>query len=897
MVPGLDIAQPVSSEQNVTVATPALPLTPPGANQEDPNDNLPTPRKLESRSDSQTAGMLTPRRPSKPPTPDVTPPRTHSSRRPPVSHSVNHSVSSKAESFQTAQENMCSDGDTETPIRPGRSRSQKSRQMVLSSRANAPQAPAAQLTYIKETPPSGSHRWSDTGYDTGYESNVPVWPANQVEGSPTPLPGKRKPSQKPEQSNGLKEPKKNTLDVHRLDASLLREKTLRDRVRDNHEVPESPSIERFREEIGWPTFDGLSQTDDAESRRLSGLSTTSTVEAMIIDSPKRAQRLLRHTEKRTSLRSASSPVTKSPTSTVSNPSSQQRLAHKAARISEENRRSISSDMSFFAKIAPGAPHASIDIIPVVVVPERRSSLKSGPNSHVSSQQGSQRSSRRPPVSSQGSGSMHVPRPRKQRTMSDSTSARSRDLDSRSRPFGRPVIPPRSSSLSAPTSRNNSRAASLTSASLHSHTQAMDLEIQKVDDHKPVSPPRDNILGIDVETSDLNDHLPVSPPRHNILADPAPFNRPPPAKITVKDEDEPKRQSWLVETPKIPVLTVSSEDVATLRPPSLPFTQWSIPSSSPGPIEIREATAVSLFAHNNRSLLLVDQRVPPPVQFVPHVPQARTFRAFHEATDASYEPHTPEMPIEPVTNNVISPLRNPRTPPEPPTSKPLPPIPVQDSRLERDLSRTSAQPVGCRPSIRRPWGGRPRSNSFTTMARSISMRSAHNRKAGLEMDSQEHPFWRPRGFWDGISTSPTKGNSARQSLQTPEEGIIINNSMGLPQQRITVEGPPAFARRSPEMRRLLHGMSSATQLNASHASLLDQAILRTGSPLYQNRFRVISRLGSHFQSLSLRSIRNRVRRRKQRRDERKRMARRENLKQSIGVPVYVGSSATNGVMIR
>jgi hypothetical protein len=35
------------------------------------------------------------------------------------------------------------------------------------------------------------------------------------------------------------------------------------------------------------------------------------LEAMIIDSPKRAQRILRHTEKRSSLRSASSPMTRS----------------------------------------------------------------------------------------------------------------------------------------------------------------------------------------------------------------------------------------------------------------------------------------------------------------------------------------------------------------------------------------------------------------------------------------------------------------------------------------------------------------------------------------------------------------------------------------------------------
>ncbi|KAJ5232177.1 hypothetical protein N7468_005133 [Penicillium chermesinum] len=784
-----DVAHPVSPERQATVATPAPPLTPPGANQEGIHDHEPTPRKLGSQPESQT-GMLTPRRPSKPPTPDVTPPRTHSRRRPPLSHSVHHSASSRADSFQTAQESMTSDGDTETPIRSAQDDSQKHKPAGLPQRQNAPPAPAARLTYTREAPPFAFAEWQ-----------------KPVDGSPTPLPGKRKQSRKHEYV--VKETPKETLDVQRLDASLMREKKLRDRVRDNQEIPESVSLERFREEIGWPTFDGLSQTDDPESRRLSDLSSTSTVSAMIIDSPKRAQRLLRHTEKRNSLRSASSPVTKSPTSTVSNPSSQPRLAHKAARICEQDRRSISSDISFSAKPTTTAPHASVDIIPVIVVPERRSSLKSGPNSYVSSKQSSQRSTQRPPVSSQGSGSIQVPRQR-QRTMSDSAPAPSQDQDSRSRPLGRPVIPPRSSSLSAPTSRNNSRAASLTSASLRSHNQAMDLESLKKDGRQPVSTLRHDALGIDMETPNVNDHQPVSPPRHNILAGSTTFDRPVTQPI-VKIEDDPQLQS-LREPPKMPALTLSSEDVATLRPPSLPFTQWSIPSTSPGPIEIREATAVTLFPHNNRSLLLVDQRVPPFDHFLPPGPQTHSFRAFYEAAEPPSEPHTPEPTFDPSATKFISPLRHPRTPPQPPVTKPLPPLPAPE-RLERKPSKATSQHVGRRPSVRRPWGGRPRSNSFTTMARSLSMRSAKNRKAGLEMNGQEHPFWRPRGFWEGISTSPPKGNSARQSLQTTEEGVIINNSLGLPQQRITIEGPSAMARRSPEMRRLLHGMSSASHLNA------------------------------------------------------------------------------------
>lgn len=169
-----------------------------------------------------------------------------------------------------------------------------------------------------------------------------------------------------------------------------------------------------------------------------------------------------------------------------------------------------------------------------------------------------------------------------------------------------------------------------------------------------------------------------------------------------------------------------------------------------------------------------------------------------------------------------------------------------------------------------------------------MRSAKNRTAGLEMDSNLHPFWRPRGFWDDIPGSPEKGRSARQSLNGPNDLLVVNNSLGLPQQRMIFDGPPSLARRSPEMKRVL-------DYNASRGSLVDRGMLR--SPLYQHRYAVIpqvTRWNLRLRSMSLRNVRNRLRRLRQRRDEKKRAARRETLKQSIGGPVYVASSATNGV---
>jgi hypothetical protein len=174
-----------------------------------------------------------------------------------------------------------------------------------------------------------------------------------------------------------------------------------------------------------------------------------------------------------------------------------------------------------------------------------------------------------------------------------------------------------------------------------------------------------------------------------------------------------------------------------------------------------------------------------------------------------------------------------------------------------------------------------------------MRSAKNRKAGIEMDSRLHPFWRPRGFWDDVPGSPQKEKSA---IHTPAEPGFVSNSLGLPQQRLIFEGPPALDRRSPEMKRFFNGLSSSAWYHASRGSLVDNdGILRAGSPLYQTRYRTLSRWGMRWRSFSVRSVRAQIRRVRQRREERKRAARRETLKQSIGGPVYVVSSATNGVV--
>ncbi|KAK4863583.1 hypothetical protein LT330_002361 [Penicillium expansum] len=871
IVPSIEVIQPVSPDQNGRhTATPSLPLTPPGVGHEELVLDERTPRKMNSSlSDIPTSGMLTPRRSSKPPTPDVTPPRTNSNKRPTLNQSNNFSSSSRADSFQTALENISSEEDMDTPVRMSQTTTQTPKQRRQPSKPPTSNGYLPQFPNIKRSPPSPSQQHSETEGDTGFESFDGHWAANPIDGSPTPLAGKRKSAQNHTQLAYNSTPERDVLDVKHLHASLMREKSRRDRVNGAHEVKASTSMEQFRENIGSSSPEGLARSSGPDARPLSVISSTSTVEAMIIDSPKRAQRMLRHTEKRSSLRSASSPITRSErTSYGSIPESQHRLIHKAARISDQDVRSGgTSEMSFSAKTSNSAIQPNIETINVVVIPERSSSLRSRPNSHASSKLGSHRSNRRPPTASTGRTNISE---QKKRIVSDSVSTRSRKTDSRGCAMGPPVIPPRASSLSAPTSRNNSRATSLTSNSLRSrpserpaipHRSSSLSAPTSRNNSRATSLTSDSLrshnLAIDLEVQKRREHQPVSPPRQNVLA-------------------SPDRRS-LLEAPNMHTLFASSDDMATLRPPSLPFTQGSIPSYSPGPIEIQEATAVSLFAHNNHSLLLVDPRV--------QAPSRAPFQALEISYDFPQPPRTPDNPSQTATFNVDSPLTNPRPPPKPPSTRPLPPLPLHDAQDEnKGLGRRWN-------SVRRTWSARPRSDSFNTIARSFSMKSAKNRTAGMEIDSRLYPFWRPRPFWEGVSGSPEKESSpTREALPRRAESLIVNNSLGLPQRRIIFDGPPALARRSPEMKRLFNGMTS-------NCSLVDQGMFRTGSPLNSTRFRSLSRWGLRFQSMSLRNVRNRMRRVRQRRDERKRAIRREILKQSIGGPVYVASSATAEVAMR
>ncbi|KAL4962255.1 uncharacterized protein BDV14DRAFT_191656 [Aspergillus stella-maris] len=826
-----------------TTTAPILPLTPLSAAQDDSPTEIDVPKATPPQP---AITALTPSKPSHPPTPETTPPRGMASGRPGLGHFGYISSSSRAESFQTAYE-VISDAETVTP-RPSpppisRSSTQKS---AKSTRANRERNDPGvrprhgafsdeQSSNLQGSPRAkGQSRTSSQRHEKPPRTNdsriQELSNGNAPELYIKPTRNKSKRSRNAPDAN-----------TPGLDASTRGRTGLRERVAHVRQPEDNSAMDKFRQEICWPAADSqLTSTEREGSRPRSGVSTSSTVDALIIDSPKPARRALRHTEKRISLRSASSPITKSErTSTVSTLDLQRRLSHKPARITENDRRSISSEISVSGSSTLGAGQQSVEVVPVVVIPQRRSSLmsSSNPSSRNPSLSRSRPSSRAPMSRKSRPDSMEIAR-QKRRTVSDSN-AKNIPADLRGRGLNRPHIPSRSSSLSAPTSQNNPRATSMTSDSLWSHKFLNDL--------------------------DLKQHLLEQ--QNPSPAAPAPILHAP---------QQDKHDS--ADLPKTQSILIGVEDLHHLRPPSVPFTPHSIPSSSPGPFEISEVRRVAIFPHNNESLLLVN----------PHG-QSGLRAQLQQAN----QPQTPETTQQP-SISVESPLRNPRPPPQPPVAIAKAKTNTFGSDRRSGIRNSELGPSNDsnRQSRhkRRPWMVRPRSESFNSFVRTLSLSQAKNPKAGEDIDARLQPFWRPRRFWDDSpeSLSPEEDAPQYRTNRHPDE--VISNSVGMPQRRIIFNGPSVSASRAGNKRRIDDYHRNHRDALVGNRILTSEALYSQTS-LHQRRFpsAFITWWRLRFRPGFARSFRQRVRRTLRQRAEDKREARREKLKQSIGEAVLMDSS--------
>ena len=809
--------------------------------------------------------VATPTYQNSPPTPEITPPRPDNLLRPRRVQATAPSISSRAESFKTAKEELSSDdeGDALSPSRrPSRQRWLQSSQHVRNedwsgqpSRLAQPNEDHATPTQsIKRKPlPTEAFGTFDGSWNTKVEEpSNPIRPASSLIGTANsaengePLRSITSPlSPLPTPPHSADAEEKAV--VPGLPSQVS--KSLRDRLR------ASASTEEFARDIGWShVYKSPELQSRINSWRLSGISATSTIEAIVVDaetSPQR-QHPLRHSRKNPSLRSTSSPFPASNrNSLLSNPDSTHRLIHKRGQITNKSRWSTGSEASRTMNVPFAISHPSRpEVIPVAVIPERNSSLQS-----------SEDSSRRHSISHSLS-----PVGRNPLTAPDHPHAQVRGALRKTRPI--PASLPaggscqsrgrirhdagattlRGPSLSAPTSRSNSRANSLTSEHLRLRRLAAEEDLHRT------------LERMESERS--------VDPRHISSQT---------GKGSTTKAAEPDNEQW-----------------DALRSPSLytAFSPPSMDSASPGPVEMGEAWAVNLFPHNNHSVQIINQS---------SQPESRAGFSLQKSQGKGQlpaeKPSTPKQACLPQLL-IDSPLRNPRDPPQPPAVKLIPPTPLDLTPVDPDDRQVGLPSTGTHQkpgslssrfgSLKGPTlSARRRSESFVkSLSRTLSLRGARNMKANQPLDANLHPFWRPRGFWDDITDSDSDRDDYDQDM-------FISNSLGVSQKRTIIDGPISLVRHLSDTSRRHRRIGGGTK-RSSRGSL---SRVRAGQRRYK-----IPGLGRRFPFMRLGDMQGRLQLSKRQKEDGRRERKRQALREKIGpqiistgdsrYPAYV-SSVTPG----
>ena len=563
--------------------------------------------------------------------------------------------------------------------------------------------------------------------------------------------------------------------------------------------PQTPSQEQFGQVIALPKTQPL----DEHSKRLSNSSHTSTIlEAIVIATPPPRRRTLRHVSRNLSLRSSDggslvdvSPITSSNrTSLTSEELSKRRLSHKRGSISsDENGRNESRSVSADKPIAQTVPLKHHEGLPLRADAETlndqtiwRTSEGTHSMSTISSHSGSF-----------SSGDLFGASTRMQSRGRYSTGSSlgkrlSREESVKYKYDASVTIPQRADSTTA---RHNSPTRAATRRALRKLEDPSPLPIlPTLRSTSPVRYPQDSV---DPTPSDSV----VTVRRVEVAAEAESQPEQPSIESTMPASEaghsSALQNGYTIESiPRVSFdrSTVGTHEIhrtsnasSTLRADehalarhlfaqTTPFSQVSDPHD---PLEVSEATAVSIFPHNNNSLLVVQQ-------------VARPSGVQKQLADQSEIPGWPTLTVQPATPpqqiiapaNVDSPLKNPRQPPRPPQPTLMPPVinilpatpadELDELSLESPLMiRSSHPPTRAQNLVQRARRYsdsvmRPILNRSETLRRSYYRRSRDprpgaSRKSNVCMETEEykqadsklHPFWQPRGFWDDFSDSDSE----------------------------------------------------------------------------------------------------------------------------------------------
>lgn len=864
----------------------SLPLTPPANSPEDKGTSwidgpLPDDNKVTTRSVS--SGINTPIIQRSPPTPETTPPKSNQqqSASGPPAYLQMQSSGTRTDSFRTARENVSSDDESRHPDSPSK---QPSRQKWLRQTAHARlgnvglglglESDEENAIPCEDTPTklSSEHGFGafEGSWGASRDADAAVRPTDHA----APIPGATIKRRDPKRPQVRAHPPENLSRAAEDRAPLEKSLSLRQRLERSRQSPPSASTERFAAEINWPLHeDGAigfdSRIREGDNRRFSQMSGTSTVEAMVIDTPppKRRQ-TLRHTGKIVTVESPNNDSRRSSIVYKHDHARRRQLRHTGSP--EQVRRGrITPEVSIGR--TSGQPSRPQDSISVIVIPERRSSLKSSaPSSRRLSRTVSltsrQQSSRPTTAPDETVGYFDLPR-RERRTVSAALPPMAPLKPKEKMMRQMPPVVPEPVAVSANTSRKVSRANSTNSATERSY-------------------------------HGLQEH---------------PTNAQP-----VRPPDEPQEvQTHIVQRTSFD--RSSMADWSALRPHSTqvtPFSLRSAHSSTPGTLEVNEATAISIYPHTNKSILVVQQ-----------LPRRDSEPPEHSAVVASNASfaipgsHAPAVIQQAGARHLLdSPLRNPRQPPQPPDFKFIPPTPVPNPSPTKDDERTPRQSIApdsamsrfSRPIsiVKRALSARRYSETLVApLTRGLSRRTTViTRRASIasDPDNKLHPFWRPRGFWDDLSDSDSDsefGNS----------GFLVGNSLGMPSAhtttKITAQQPPRrsasltqrlsnsmrFSRRNTKRRNSINGDSRRIYRKTlydtdNEANRSYEFIQPPPDPALGRNQTAMPRLGYQVHFVGLKGLAERMEKRKERRGEEKRERVRERLRGSIGPMVPVQGDA-------
>ena len=851
-----------------------LPLTPPSHSTEDVDsswieDSRSKDRAFTTTYTSGSSGVVTPVIQRSPPTPETTPPRMDHVNHPSTADLASHKLSSRTESFKTAQEELSSDDGARQQDQPSvypagqhwlrTADHQRLRDIGLGLGLE----PEEDDSPLKGT----TSRLSTETYD--FVTFDGAWGDCQEgldsigtdENQHLPRIGLVRRRKRPQISNHSSP---TSLKVgEQVPTALTKSLNLRQRVERSRQSRPSASTERFAEQIHWPLRgDGLdidAKLREVDNRRLSQMSTTSTVvEAIVINTPPRRERTLRHTGRISTLNSLDNSLSHSNRSSlISTDQSNRHLVRHAKSPEAGPKRSYASDSA--SSRTSSLAKVRHDTIPANVIPERPSCLKSSaPNSKypfriLSLTSARQQSSKPTTTPDETVGYFDLPS-RERRTKSaivpELTPPKPEGRIARETP---PAPLTRKSSPSAPASRNFSRTTSVASASVMAH----DCEEGQSSQSQPI--------------------LQVTEPN----------------ETQYTNLDRSSTSDWSALRPRSALVT--------------PFSLRSARSSTPGTLEVDEATAVSIYPHTNKSILVVQQlprRNSQPAEHSTIVAGNANFviPGPTKPTIVHQSPVIPEDPVFEERHLINSPLKNPRNPPQPPNFKIIPPTPANNTPVD-ELDRSSGQQPSSGSSrtrgpfsmMKRALSSRRYSESFVSpLSRSLSRRreiSACAPSVGDNPENKLHPFWRPRGFWDDLSDSDSEfGNS----------GILEGNSVGMPQPKHTapsrtlslsqrldslrlrgrrMSGWPQDGHRKSNQRRRQSYTDGYDNQNYDYEFIQpDRSVERPHNGV------VIPRLGYQVQFVGFKGLQERIEKRKEKREEGKRERIREKLRGSIGVVI-------------